>query len=264
MKSAAAANTGAAIRSLLAWVLVILVVANIAVWTAWPLRDKLVARGILAPSPAERVDFEPQTLPPIVERVDTAADEQAFETPTDGLPEGEQSEGAELTASADEQIQPPSPTAPEIAVEPSASGPPTPTTLLDCVVFGPLGSQQTLAAAATRLGSTGADVDSLQEAKVDYPVYITPAASRAGARLVLEELHGQAIDAAIIWSGPYENAVSVGVYVSRDRADARRDRIAALGYDVLVRERHYLRARQVPSDALDGLDHEPCPSDDAG
>ena len=71
MRSAGATSTGTASRSLLTWLLVLLVAANIAVWTAWPYRDKLVALDVLAPPPIERVDLEPQALPPIVEPADT-------------------------------------------------------------------------------------------------------------------------------------------------------------------------------------------------
>ena len=263
MKSPNAANTGGAIRSLLAWVLVVLVVANIVVWAAWPLRDKLVEHRILAPPPAERLDLEPRALPPIVERVDTVAADPTREMSADGVAESEQKDGTERAAPLDEPIPPPSPTAPGIAGEPSVDGPPIATALLDCVVVGPVGSREALAAAATRLRSAGADVDSVEESEVDYPVYIEPAPSLKDAQLVVEELRTQSITVvAIIWSGPYENAVSVGVFGSRDRADARRDRIAALGYDVLVRERHSLRARQVSADALVDLDHEPCSSDE--
>ena len=49
-----------------------------------------------------------------------------------------------------------------------------------------------------------------------------------------------------------------------DRAVARRDRMATLGYTVIVRERHSLPAREASTDVLGDLGHEPCPDDEAG
>ena len=286
MKPGSAANTGPPTRLGWTWLLVLLVLANIVVWTAWPFRGELVARGILAPPPADRVDFEPLPLPPIVEPVDVAetdadaadtdadvadtdaevADTDATdETTVEGLPESAQNAAAESGPPPVEQTLAAAPESPAVAPQPSTTAQPAAADLLDCVVIGPLGSRQALEAAAARLRSTGARVDSNEEFDVDYLVYIAPAESLAGARAVLDELTAKSVEvAAIIWSGPYANAVSVGVYASRNRADARRDRIAGLGYDVSVRERHHLRARLVPATALGDLAGKPCPDDTAG
>ena len=265
MKSATAANTGTVVRSLLIWLLVLLVVANIAVWTAWPLRDELVALGILAPPPIERVDLEPRPLPPIVERADPSLD-QPFES--HAAAEGE-SEEIDNTGPAVASEEGPSalPAAPEIAGQPSGNGGPPPSDLLDCIIVGSVESREALEAAATRLRSRGALVDSPEASGVpalDYQVYVEPSPSRDAARAVEKELKAQSIDDThIIPSGAYEHAVSVGVHRNHRLADARRDRIAALGYAVKLRERHRLRARDVPADALGDLDYRPCPDDAA-
>lgn len=268
MKSATAANTGTAIRSLLTWLLVLLVVANIAVWTAWPLRDELVGLGILAPPPVERVDLDPQELPPIVEPAGPSSDaDQPVESHANGEPESEAIHNVGRAVPSEED---PSalPATPGIAGQTSGNAGPPSSNLLDCVIVGPVESREALEAAATHLRSTGALVDSPEEsgvAALDYHVYVEPLASRDAARAVERELKAQVDDdVAVIPSGPYEDGVAVGVHRNRNLAEARRDRIAPLGYAVKVRERHWLRARGVRTDALGDLDHKPCPDDGAG
>ena len=266
MKFATAANAGTAIRSLMTWLLVLLVVANVAVWSAWPIRDKLVTLGILAPPPIERVDLEPEPLPPIVERADPSLD-RSFESDADAEPD---SEAVENVGPAVSSLEDPSalPAAPEIAPRPSGNGGPPASDLLDCVIVGPVESREAVEAAAARLRSTGALVDSPEELGVlalDYHVYVEPSASWEAAQAVETELEALSIeDTHIIQSGTYEHAVSVGVHRSRDLAEARRDRIAALGYAVKMRERHRLRVRNVSTDALGDVDYEPCPNPAAG
>ena len=262
MKSATRANTRPAFRSPATWILMLLVVANIAVWTAWPLRDKLVALGILAPPPAERVDLDPRPLPPIVERPAPSSDS---DLPLETRP------GGEPASQEIESVEPPDqePGAPEVAVQASAVVQPPPSTLLDCVIVGPVESRAALEVAATRLRSSGARVDPPPEGSgvpaLDYHVYVEPSPSRDAAPAIRAQLRAQYVeDVEITPSGPYRNTVAVGVYRNRNLADARRDRIAALGYAVKVRERHRLRAREASADALGGLAYRPCPDDDAG
>ena len=298
-------------RPLFKWLLIVLVVANVAVWTAWPFRHELVARGILAPPPVERVDLDPQTLPPIVERAEAtpAADpgEVSFagestetgepiepgktqaseieggeieggeiegggteggETEGDGT-EGGETEGDGSTDPADGDV--PSRSSPGLAIESPPAPQPTPTALLDCVVAGPVANLEAAETIATRLRAAGALVDTVAVAGGGTPnflVYVEPAASRAGAWSVLRELQAQSIqDAEVLWRPPDENAVAVGVYSDRDRADARRVQVAALGYNVLVRERqdavYRLRVRQVSAGVLGDLAHEPCGFEEA-
>ena len=267
MKSDTPANTGSALRSLLTWILVVLVVANVAVWTAWPFRDKLVALGILAPPPIQRVDLDAQALPPIIEPADPSSDaDPPFEPGVNGEPGSEEIESVGGAVPPDEGPSA-SPSAPETAGRPGVNGQPPSLALLECVIVGPVGSREAIEAVATHLRSTGALVDSPEGNGVpalDYHVYVEPSASWEAAEAVKKELDDQSIDDTdIISSGTYENAVSVGVHRNRNLAEARRDRIAALGYAVKVRERHWLRAREVSTDALGDLDHKPCP-DGAG
>ena len=336
MKFGAAAVAGGAIRPLLTWILVLLVLANIVVWTAWPVRDKLVAQGILAPPPAERVDLDPQALPPIVERIERARDAEGNPPPRidredldpQGVPPIEErvgpapeSEGVQVQSSIegsdldtealpsieehadpvpdddqthepryseetedigrsippedtgrpvppDRDPRPASPAAPRLVGEASVPGQPTSSALLGCVIVGPIESQA-LEGVETRLRSAGAVVGLLEEADLgppEYLVYVEPAASREAAWSILREMETQMIeDAEVLYRGPNENGVAVGVYRNRNLADARRDEIAALGYAVKVRVRQgaRLRARDVPALALGDLPYEPCP-DEAG
>ena len=125
---------------------------------------------------------------------------------------------------------------PGIEGEAGTAGRTTSLALLDCVIVGPIESREALDAVAARLRSMGALVDGLEAAGVaplDYAVYVEPAVSRAAAEIVKQELHAQSIeDAEVMWRGPYENAVAVGVYRNRGFAHMRRDQIAALGHAV--------------------------------
>ena len=267
MKSATRANTRPAFRSPATWILMLLVVANIAVWTAWPLRDELVALGILAPPPVERVDLDPRALPPIADRpVPSSDSDRPLETRPGGEPASGEIESSEPTLPPDPPDE--GSGAPEVAGQAPAARQPPLSALLDCVIVGPVESLAALEAAATRLRSSGAHVDPPPEASgvpaLDYHVYVEPSPSRDAARAVLEQLKAQFIhDAAITPSGPHRNTVAVGVYRNRDLADARRNRIAALGYAVKVRERHRLRARDVSTNALGDLAYRPCPDEEA-
>lgn len=269
MKSGAATNTGAAIRSLLTSILVLLVLANIVVWAAWPYRDRLVALGILAPPPMERVDLDPRALPPIVERAETVPKaEQAREPPAIDHLETESDDDFEAIDPRETGFPPASPASPGIADAIPIVEQPVAPALFSCVIVGPVGSREALEAVATRLRSTGALIDSPEGPglpALDYHVYVEPSASWNAARAVEEELEAQSIeDVDIILRGTYENAVAVGVYRNRNLAEARRDRIATLGYNVKVRERHRLRAREVSTDALGSLNYDPCADDEEG
>ena len=308
-------------RPLFKWLLIVLVVANVAVWTAWPFRHELVAWGILAPPPVERVDLDPQALPPIVERseatpaaepgeVSFAGESTEAGEPTGpgrtqaseiegggtegGGTEGGETEGGETEGVETEDVETedvetedvetdnggstdpadgdvPSRSSPGLAIESPSAPQPTPTALLDCVVAGPVANLEAAETIATRLRAAGALVDTVAVAGGGTPnflVYVEPAASRAAAWSVLRELQAQSIqDAEVLWRPPDENAVAVGVYSDRDRADARRVQVAALGYNVLVRARqdavYRLRVRQVSAGVLGDLAHEPCGFEEA-
>lgn len=273
MTSGRADNTRG-FRSLLPWTLILLVVANLAVWGAWPLRDKLVAMGVLMPPPAGRVDHARLPLPPVAKRADTTAGVDAASEPGAGpLSDTRDIHGVDSGEPPPAQNGEPPPAQNPVGTEaPLPTAAPVSSARLDCVVAGPFGSREAVEAEETRLRAAGAQAEWLEETAagpLSYLVYVEPAASRDAAMLILRELQAQSIeDAGIIGNGPYRNAVSVGVYSNRDLAMAQRDRVAELNYAVQMRTRngtvYRLRVRQVAADALGDLSYERCPQHEAG
>lgn len=214
-------------RSLLKWLLGLLVVANVAVWAGWHWRDRLVAMGVLAPVPVQRIDLDPEQLPPIVE---------------------------------------PGPQLQRFEVEQTVAAP------FACVVAGPFESREAAVEVEQRLAASGATVELLEESEIApaaYLVYVEPAASGDAAWHVLRELRTQSVDDAyVIPSGPLENGVSIGVFTEEDRANTRRDRVAALGYTVNVQTRenvtYRVRAVDVLPESLGSLPHVPCDAEEDG
>ena len=106
-----------------------------------------------------------------------------------------------------------------------------------CVVLGPLDRENTAQALAEGIRREGGraivrDRDILS--RPDYVVHVEPSASRDLAVQMVRELRNQAIDGHVISDGGLDNAVTVGVFGLPDPAEARRQRVAELGYDVDV------------------------------
>ena len=234
-------------RSLLKWLLGLLVVANLAVWVAWFWRDSLVEMGVLAPPPVQRLDLDPEPLPPLV-----------------GLE-------AEQRAVGVEPGLPPAAPDPESVATPQVetSLPPTESETaparLACVVAGPFASREAADQVEQRLRASGATVELLEPeiTPSGYQVYVEPEASQDAAWLVLRELRAQSVeDAYVIASGALENGVSIGFFTDERRALTRRDQVAALGYTVSIQTREEVsyraRVRDVLLDALAELAHVPC------
>ncbi len=105
----------------------------------------------------------------------------------------------------------------------------------ECVVLGPLESYDAAEALALRIRADGGRA-LIQKREIlsrpDYVVHVAPSASRELAMRRLRELKNQAIDGQVISDGGLANAVSVGVFGLLAPAEARRQRVADLGYDV--------------------------------
>lgn len=104
-----------------------------------------------------------------------------------------------------------------------------------CVVLGPVDSYDVAETLALRIGDDGGRA--LVQARdilsrPDYVVHVEPSGSRDLAMRTLRELKNQAIDGQVISDGGLANAVSVGVFGLPTPAEARRQRVADLGYDV--------------------------------
>ena len=244
-------TTGKVSATVLKCLLGILVLANIIVWSALPVRDKLVEAGVLPPSPPQRVDLDWQTLPPFA----------AQESP--GVELGDGGFGDEPTG-----IAPPDDVHGDEGGEHTSEAPAE--ELLACLVAGPFESREAAVATRDHLASSGVAVELLEEpmdAQPQYLVYVEPVASREAALLTVRELRAQSIeDAFVIRSGARENGVSVGFFASRDLAVRHRERVAELGYAVSIRTRnsdttiYLLRARNVPVDAFAEFAYVPCES----
>ena len=122
----------------------------------------------------------------------------------------------------------------------------------ECVVLGPLGdydAAEALAEQARREGGRAIIRKRDILSRPDYVVHVQPSASRDLAMRTVRELKDQAINGHVISDGELANAVSVGVFGLFAPAEARRRRVANLGYDVDIAR--FERRRTVYSVYLD-------------
>ncbi len=246
-------------RTLFKLLLILLVLANLAFAAVWFDLDRGLFARLLPPAPPTRVDLGPW---PLRESSTTApAEDQAGGDTGAGASDADDASTAasEQAPSPDsaQQVaaaQPAEETAPAIAVPPQ---------ILDCVVLGPFSSAEEAAAAAARITAAGGQAAVEQEptAATKHMVYVEPASSERAAA-TLEALAARSIDAYVIPSGPRRNGISVGVFSKRELAEAQRERVAALGYDVEVHPRgqgaHRVVASQAPVDSLGEAAQTPC------
>ena len=246
-------------RTLFKLLLILLVLANLAFAAVWFDLDRGLFARLLPPAPPTRVDLGPW---PLRESSTTAAaEDQAGEETGAGASDADDASAvaAEQAPSADsaQQVaaaQPAEETAAAIAVPPQT---------LDCVVLGPFASAEEAAAAAARITAAGGQAAVEQEpmAATKHMVYVEPASTERAAA-TLEALAARSIDAYVIPSGPRRNGISVGVFSKRELAEAQRERVAALGYDVAVHPRgqgaHRVVASQAPADSLGEAAQTPC------
>lgn len=230
--------------------LALLVIANLAVGAAgFGFGQGLLGRLFSEP-PATEVERGPWPLPPLPGASD--ADPNVGEA-TDSAPEQSSAESSP-SAVVDGDVEREGVASP---VEDSAS-------TLGCVVLGPFENEAAADAEAVRIVAGGGQAEATQERTPpsNYMVYIEPAATEGEAARTWRELRTRSIDAFVIPSGVRRNAVSVGVFSARDRAEAQRRRIAALGYSVAVHApvgtAHRVVARSAPSALLGDVAAAPC------
>ena len=247
-------------RTLFKLLLILLVLANLAFAAVWFDLDRGLFARLLPPAPPTRVDLGPW---PLRESSTTApAEDQAGEDTGAGASDADDASAvaAEQAPSADSAQQvaaahPTEETAAAIAVPPQT---------LDCVVLGPFASAEEAAAAAARITAAGGQAAVEQEptAATKHMVYVEPASSERDAAATLDALAARSIDAYVIPSGPRRNGISVGVFSKRELAEAQRERVAALGYDVAVHPRgqgaHRVVASQAPVDSWGEAAQAPC------
>ena len=251
-------------RTLFKLLLILLVLANLALAAVWFGLDQGLSARLLPPPPPTRVDLGPW---PLRESSTTAAAEDQAGEDTDAGASGADDASAavpEQAPSADsaQQVaaaQPAEKTAPAEETAPAIVS----SQVIDCVVLGPFSSAEEAAAAAARITAAGGQAAVEQEptTATKHMVYVEPASSERAAA-TLEALAARSIDAYVIPSGPRRNGISVGVFSKRELAEAQRERVAALGYDVAVHPRgqgaHRIVASQAPVDSLGEAAQTPC------
>ena len=247
--------------ALLKWVLVLLVIANLAVLAAWLGPPQLRAMGALPPAVPQQRELarlplpaaeapaagEPLPLAPDVEHAPAEVPDPA-ETPAAPAEMPAAAEAAAATT-APEPPAMPAPTVPE-------------TEALRCALVGPFPDQAAAQAARERIVAGGGSAQLQAEENMRYTVLLPPAASAAAAGRTRHALRQQGIDAYVMPAGEHRNGISVGVFQSRARALAQRQRVAGLGYAAQVveskRPAAYRLLARAPAGALAGLPQAAC------
>lgn len=119
----------------------------------------------------------------------------------------------------------------------AVADPPAPDAL-SCERVGPFASRVDADAALARADSLGIAAVALDRDEVngapDYQVYLPPLPTVEQARRQVRELKALDIEAYVIDRPGLEQAISVGLFTDEANADARRDQVARLGYEVRV------------------------------
>ncbi|MDF3933213.1 SPOR domain-containing protein [Pseudomonas citronellolis] len=108
-----------------------------------------------------------------------------------------------------------------------------------CLYLGPFGDETRAKALEQRLTSLDMHVSRQKvdaAAATDYWVYLPPLASRQASLWQLRELQARKIDSYIITEGDLADGISLGIFQSKDSADAVVERLKVAGYEALVRE----------------------------
>jgi len=145
------------------------------------------------------------------------------------------------TAGQSEENSPPVARSPESV----ASVAKTENLSIACYTFGPFASASEAATVAAKFSVAGVTprqrVQETYEAS-GYWVYLPPYASRDRAVETTQKLARQGVrDYFIVTAAGKENAISLGVYKTRDSAERRRNEIAKLGYRPALDERYRTR-----------------------
>ena len=242
----------------LRWLLVLLLLANLAVAGAIYWKEPLEATGWLPEAPQQRVDLPRRPLPAI----GSADVAEAASTPT---PPVAQDSTADENARPEQSAAIAPSTAPSTDFAPSRQQSAAPlgddaaSSKLACIVLGPYANEALARAAMARIEAAAGQVHLQTEqiaAEPDYLVYVEPAVSKDVAMRTGQALQSQSIDAYVIPSGARQHGVSVGVFKVRELAQAQRQRVAELGYAVAMETlqrsatAYRIVARDVPVTAL--------------
>jgi cell division protein FtsN len=116
-----------------------------------------------------------------------------------------------------------------------------------CWLLGPFKEEVTAKQVASRFQALAitANLRSIEGTTgVEYLVYSGPYASRADALGKLRMLHELQIDSFLITRGALADSISYGLFPKSSQADALKEELAELGYEVKVRENKRKEAQQ--------------------
>jgi hypothetical protein len=132
-----------------------------------------------------------------------------------------------------------------------------------CERIGPFDSRAGAEAATARAGgldlAAQVRVRSVVEGTPDHQVFLPPLPSLDRARLRVRELRALGVDSFVMDDGGLEGAISIGLFTGRERAEARREEVSELGYEVRIRtlerirQRTAIRVRGADAAAVDPL-----------
>ena len=150
-----------------------------------------------------------------------------------------------------------------VADVPVADVPAAGSALRHCERIGPFDSRSEAEAAVARAEeqdlAAEVRVRQVVEGTPDHQVYLPPLPSLDRARLRVRELEALGVDSLVMDGSGLEGAISIGLFTARDRAEARRDEVSGLGYEVRIRalertrERTGIRVSAVDAAAVDLL-----------
>lgn len=106
-----------------------------------------------------------------------------------------------------------------------------------CVLSGPFASEARARELGDRIGALGVEVDFLTETTEEpgsIMVYTGPFASAQQAQRELRVLQSSGVDSFVVADGELEDAISLGVFRTRENARTQQDRIEQLGYQTQV------------------------------
>lgn len=238
--------------AVLKWLLVLLLIANLAVLAAWLGPPQLRAMGALPPAVPQQRELARLALP----ASEGSAAAASSVAPDAGDARAAVPEPAELPAASEATAA--------TATQPPAMPPPAmpETEALRCALVGPFPDQAAAQAARERIVAGGGSAQLQAEENLRYTVLLPPAASAAAAGRTRQALRAQGIDAYVMPAGQNRNGISVGVFQSRARALAQRQRVAGLGYAAQVvestRPAAYRLLARAPAGVLAGLPQAAC------
>ena len=130
-----------------------------------------------------------------------------------------------------------------------------------CRIWGPYNDEPALAELRRQIADVAENLQvrvSEIQGSPDYLVYVDTQGNIDTARRMQRELSSQNFEAYLMSGGAFANALSVGVFSQRTRAENQRGKVAGLGYEVAIealprsQEVYHLLA-QVPADFVSDL-----------